>query len=43
MRIIADDPTSPYPLGSKYGCTLSEAYKLLETAKELEMDVVGVW
>ena len=42
LRIKADDPTTIWPVGEKYGCTLPEAYKLLETAKELGLDVIGV-
>ena len=42
LRIKADDPTTIWPVGEKYGCTLPEAYKLLETAKKLGLDVIGV-
>ena len=43
VRIKADDPTAICPLGSKFGCSVSEAYTLLEAAKELKLEIVGVW
>jgi ornithine decarboxylase len=42
LRIRADDPEARVPLGLKYGAELSEAPKLLATAKTLGMEVVGV-
>ena len=43
VRIKADDPTAVHPLGSKFGCSVSEACTLLEAAKELKLEIVGVW
>ena len=42
LRIKADDPTTMWSVAEKYGCTLLEAYKLLDTAKELGLECIGV-
>jgi diaminopimelate decarboxylase len=42
LRIKTDDSTSVLKFSSKFGCTLEEAKLLIEMAKSLELDVVGV-
>ncbi|GLI59190.1 hypothetical protein VaNZ11_001024 [Volvox africanus] len=42
LRIRADDPDARVPLGLKYGAEVSEAALLLQTAKDLGLQVVGV-
>ncbi|GIL96863.1 hypothetical protein Vretimale_2607 [Volvox reticuliferus] len=42
LRIRADDPDARVPLGLKYGAEVSEAAQLLQTAKDLGLQVVGV-
>lgn len=42
LRIRADDPDARVPLGLKYGANVEEGPRLLATAKELGLSVVGV-
>ena len=42
LRIRADDPNAVCQLGVKFGCSLSDGKELLNTAKELGLNVVGV-
>jgi ornithine decarboxylase len=42
LRIKVDDSKSLFKLNSKFGCTLDEARPLLEKAKALKLDIVGV-
>ncbi|XP_022088629.1 ornithine decarboxylase-like [Acanthaster planci] len=42
LRILTDDSTAQCQLGLKYGCHPKHALYLLQTAKELELDVVGI-
>ena len=42
VRLEAGDPNSPLD-GGKFGCSVSEAYAMLKTAKELKLNVIGVW
>ena len=37
-----DNPSALYKLGTKFGCHQVEIVKLLETAKSLELNVVGI-
>ena len=42
LRIRADDPSALCQLGVKFGCTVDEGKHLLESAREMELSVVGV-
>ena len=42
LRIRADDPDARVPLGLKYGADEGDCLKLLQTAKALGIQVVGV-
>ena len=42
LRIAADDSSSPCRFGQKFGAPVESAKQLLETARELELDVEGV-
>lgn len=42
LRIRADDPAAICQLGIKFGCSVADGYQLLSTARELELEVVGV-
>lgn len=42
VRIVADDPAARCQLGVKFGCTVSEACRMLHVAKSLNLKVVGV-
>jgi ornithine decarboxylase len=42
LRIRADDPDARVPLGLKYGADLADAPRLLQVAKDLGLQVVGV-
>ncbi|KAG0163427.1 hypothetical protein DFQ28_010717 [Apophysomyces sp. BC1034] len=42
LRVLADDSRSLYSLGAKFGAPLSECQELLQTAKDLELNVIGV-
>lgn len=42
LRIRCDDPEARVPLGLKYGANPDEAPKLLATAKQLGLSVIGV-
>lgn len=42
LRIRADDPDARVPLGLKYGADMSDCPKLLQTAKQLGLQIVGV-
>lgn len=42
LRIRSDDPQAVCQLGIKFGCSVTEGCRLLEVAKELGLDVVGV-
>ena len=42
LRILADCPEAIIPLGSKFGCTFLEAKELLQLAKSLNLDIMGV-
>ncbi|KAI9492122.1 pyridoxal-dependent decarboxylase [Zychaea mexicana] len=42
LRILTDDSKAQWGIGIKYGAPLSDVNNLLNTAKELELDLVGV-
>ncbi|KAL9577750.1 MAG: hypothetical protein Q9212_006171, partial [Teloschistes hypoglaucus] len=42
LRIVTDDSTSVCPFSGKYGASLDATQHLLETARELGLEVVGV-
>ena len=42
LRIRADDPNAVCQLGIKFGCSLSDGRELLNTAKDLGLNVVGI-
>ncbi|XP_071807591.1 ornithine decarboxylase-like [Asterias amurensis] len=42
LRILTDDSTAQCQLGLKYGCHPKRAPYLLQLAKELDLDVVGI-
>ena len=42
LRILVDDTHSAIPLGRKYGAPLKSIESLLQSAKELDLNVVGV-
>ena len=42
LRIRADDPNAVCQLGVKFGCSLSDGRELLNTAKDLGLNVVGI-
>lgn len=42
LRVLTDDSKSVCQLGIKFGAPLKDARRLLERAKELDLDVVGV-
>ena len=42
MRIVCDDPSAIYKLGSKFGCTVDEAEQLLKVARKMGLTVIGV-
>jgi ornithine decarboxylase len=42
LRIKADDSSALCRLGCKFGATLPEAFSLLDTAKEMNLNVIGV-
>ena len=42
LRIRADDPNAVLGLGNKFGCTVAEGWDLLQTAKNLGIEVAGV-
>ena len=41
IRIFADSPDA-YSLGGKFGCGLSKSEELIQLAKSMELDIVGV-
>ncbi len=43
LRIRADDPEAQWKLGIKFGCTVPEGKHLLSTAKNLGLNIIGVW
>ena len=43
VRIEADDPNAVNKFGEKFGCSVSEACTLVQTAKQLNLNIVGVW
>ena len=42
VRIRANDPTAIKPMGAKFGCSVSKAYHLLNKAKKMNLNVIGV-
>ena len=42
LRLRADDPNAILGLGSKFGCSVAEGCSLLQTAKNLGIDIAGV-
>ena len=42
LRIKADDDEVNFVLGTKFGATLSEAHHLMDVARDLKVNVVGV-
>ena len=42
LRIRADDPNAVCQLGIKFGCSLGDGRELLNTAKGLGLNVVGI-
>lgn len=42
LRLLTDDSGSPFPLGKKYGAPLAIVPSLLEKARSLRLEVVGV-
>ncbi|KAF5382261.1 hypothetical protein D9757_008936 [Collybiopsis confluens] len=42
LRLLTDDTGSPFPLGHKYGASLAIVPALLEKARGLQLNVVGV-
>ena len=42
LRLQADDPHANCPLGSKFGCTVSQGKQLLHVAKDYQLNVIGV-
>ena len=42
LRIKADDDEAHFVLGTKFGATLSEAHHLLDVARDLKVNIVGV-
>ena len=42
LRLRSDDPKADHQLGTKFGCSVAEGCRLLEEARELGLDVVGV-
>lgn len=42
LRILTDDSSAQCQLGLKYGCHTKHAPYLLETAREMELNVVGI-
>ncbi|KAI8146598.1 pyridoxal-dependent decarboxylase [Fennellomyces sp. T-0311] len=42
LRIHADDSKSKYPLGGKFGAPINTVDHLLQTAKDLKLNVMGV-
>lgn len=42
LRILADDETAICRLGLKFGASVEESFSLLEVAKDLQLDVVGI-
>jgi ornithine decarboxylase len=42
LRILADDPTAVCNLGVKFGCAPRDSHALLQAAKSLDVNVVGV-
>jgi len=42
LRILADDPTAVCNLGIKFGCAPRDTHALLQAAKSLNVNVVGV-
>jgi len=42
LRILADDPTAVCSFGIKFGCPSSDTLDLLQSAKSLNVNVVGV-
>ena len=42
VRIKPDNPNDGYGLATKYGCSVDEAIHLLEVAKRLQLNTIGV-
>lgn len=42
LRILTDDSKSLCKLGTKFGAVLDRVPNLLQTARELELDVIGI-
>lgn len=42
LRILADDPSAVCQFGIKFGCPTSETLQILQSAKSLNVNVVGV-
>ena len=42
MRISTDDSKSPAPMSHKFGCPVAQGPELLEVAKNLGLNVVGI-
>ena len=42
LRIRADDPNAVCQLGIKFGCSLSDGRELLNMARKLDLNVVGI-
>ena len=42
VRIRADDPNAVVQLGVKFGCAVAEACDMLNKAREMCLDVIGV-
>ena len=42
VRIRADDPNAKIPLGVKFGCSVPEACDMLNVAKKMSLNVIGV-
>ena len=43
VRLATDDPTALGKYEEKFGCSVSEACTLVQTAKQLNLNIVGVW
>ena len=43
VRICADDPIEHAQLGVKFGRSVADACSLLNDAKRLQLEVIGVW
>ncbi|XP_038057820.1 ornithine decarboxylase-like [Patiria miniata] len=42
LRMLFDDPSAVYKLGSKFGCPLDDIPGLMQLAKALAMEIIGV-